>query len=1029
MSGRFNIYKWLDRDKFTEYKTRENSFNRLGPLYLVFALIVAPIFSVLTYNTSVPVEYFYISISFSIGFVLYVGICWMIKALNDKLLFFFLAHIFGATVYAFLVLYRTNFDTLHLFSFLSVYALFSLAIQRLYPLFLYNILVLILTIYGLYTIPELSVPISKKVIAAFFILIGMSSTFMIYSRQVLVNSIEDYSNYLKDILDDPVMGYILLSLGKKVDLMDINNELRKTLFKDSPSIINETRTWFSKEEMEKVDRLKIGQSFFKQIEKVIDGRNKTFELKISILPLKNGDSLLIRFYDITSIVEKQKELELSESRYKKLYHRNRAGVFTVNKDSQIIDANPAFYEIFDQTIAKQDKLINNKDEWSFIKDSVSGGETLKNYQTAYELNNGEIKTLVFSWYKDEQTENYEGSIVDLTTFEKASQALKQSEEKYRLIFEESNDAIILMDGDLIINANQKAHKLFPDILNKKLFDYSFDNSEEAERTYYKYKSRLANQRTVKFNWLFNNEPNKIEAEVAFTEIILEDKVYYQCVIHDQTEFNSILRNIESNRKNFENILNNSPDGILITRDKNVLYMNPELRKMYKKNVEFSDLFQGKDKQRFNRLYEKFHESGDKQNAQLNLQIEEGVLEVDITIVPTQYQEQDAALILIKDVSVQNALSKEKARAELAEETNKQLEAEISERVKAQRLLQEQYLRTKAILESSSNTFLLTLLPDKKVSAFNTHFKNYFLHISGEEINEGTDFNQFIKTLLTPIELRFFNKVLNKVISGKQKNLEVQLQINGRQYWLEIYMSPIFDTNGSVSEISLVAHDVSEKKKASIEIEESLKEKEILLREIHHRVKNNLQVISSILNLQSSYVSDEETLKILQESRNRIRSMAIIHENLYRRDDFSSINFAVYLDNLTKNLISSYGINQRVDLIEDIDDVNIDLDQAIPCGLLVNELITNSLKYAWDDGQEGKIFITLKKKDKYIYLEVGDNGKGLPADFNDIKSDTLGLQLVITLVEQLDGELQVEVKNGTKYLIKFEDIKPNSHVKD
>jgi two-component sensor histidine kinase len=241
------------------------------------------------------------------------------------------------------------------------------------------------------------------------------------------------------------------------------------------------------------------------------------------------------------------------------------------------------------------------------------------------------------------------------------------------------------------------------------------------------------------------------------------------------------------------------------------------------------------------------------------------------------------------------------------------------------------------------------------------------------------------------------------------------------------MSPIFDTKGEVVEISVVAHDSSEKKQISINITESLREKEILLKEIHHRVKNNLQVISSILNLQSSFVTDENTLEILQESRNRIRSMAIIHENLYRTEDFSSINFSSYLENLSANLVSSYRINEEVILETKLEEVDLILDQAIPCGLLVNELITNALKYAWKHGERGVITINLFQKESQVNLQIFDDGIGLPFNFEDAKPETLGLQLVETLIEQLDGQLEVKIENGTKYFIKFENTKSQENV--
>lgn len=241
--------------------------------------------------------------------------------------------------------------------------------------------------------------------------------------------------------------------------------------------------------------------------------------------------------------------------------------------------------------------------------------------------------------------------------------------------------------------------------------------------------------------------------------------------------------------------------------------------------------------------------------------------------------------------------------------------------------------------------------------------------------------------------------------------------------MEIFLNPIFNTEGNITEISLVIHDITEKKKAEKEIIESLKEKEVLLKEIHHRVKNNLQVISSILNLQSSFVKDKKTLEILEESRNRIRSMAIIHENLYQTTNFSSIDFSSYLQNLCSNLISSYHLYRgTVQLHTELQGVELVLDQAIPCGLLVNELITNSLKYAFPGGRSGEISVQLSEKSGLVNLKIGDDGIGMPEDYDILNSDTLGLQLVSTLVEQLDGEIKVDNSKGIKYLITFEKAK-------
>jgi two-component sensor histidine kinase len=201
--------------------------------------------------------------------------------------------------------------------------------------------------------------------------------------------------------------------------------------------------------------------------------------------------------------------------------------------------------------------------------------------------------------------------------------------------------------------------------------------------------------------------------------------------------------------------------------------------------------------------------------------------------------------------------------------------------------------------------------------------------------------------------------------------------------------------------------------------ESVKEKEVLLKEVHHRVKNNLQVINSILNLQSSYVKDEETLQIIIESQNRIRSMSFIHESLYQTKDFTHISFDNYITTLIKNLVQSYEVRaNQIELDLVIEKVDLALDQAIPCGLILNELITNALKYAYPDGEKGVISIKVNSKGSDIQMSVKDYGVGLPKGLNIAESDSLGLSLVDTLVSQLEGECTVKTDNGTEFLIIF-----------
>ena len=207
------------------------------------------------------------------------------------------------------------------------------------------------------------------------------------------------------------------------------------------------------------------------------------------------------------------------------------------------------------------------------------------------------------------------------------------------------------------------------------------------------------------------------------------------------------------------------------------------------------------------------------------------------------------------------------------------------------------------------------------------------------------------------------------------------------------------------------------------LKQSLAEKEVLLKEVHHRVKNNLQVISSILNLQSSYTDDPRTIELLKESQNRIKSMSFIHESLYQTKNFAGVNFKEYVHNLCNNLLFSYyPKGKRVFIEQEIADVHLNLDTSIPCGLIINELISNSLKYAFVNQEEGTIHIVVKggtKKEKdLVTITVNDNGPGLPKGLDFEDSPSLGLQLVTVLTKQLNGKITLDNSKGAKYTLTF-----------
>lgn len=284
-------------------------------------------------------------------------------------------------------------------------------------------------------------------------------------------------------------------------------------------------------------------------------------------------------------------------------------------------------------------------------------------------------------------------------------------------------------------------------------------------------------------------------------------------------------------------------------------------------------------------------------------------------------------------------------------------------------------------------------------------------------------------------------------------------------WLETVGTPIFNHENEHMGFVCGTRDINYRKHAEEQIKASLEEKKVLLKEIHHRVKNNMQVISSLLSLQSRYIKDDNYRDIFKESQDRVRSMAMIHENLYRSENLARINIEKYIQKLVSGLFNSYGIKTGLIISRiNVESVMLDIDSAIPCGLILNELVTNSLKHAFpanvvrkfeDENREklrfpdsknkdfegssipvnivhgqtdlkfnspedyGEISIEMLKEGNSLKMIVGDNGIGFPENIDFKNTESLGLQLVNTLVKQLNGSIELENGNGTKFIIKFE----------
>jgi PAS domain S-box-containing protein len=243
-----------------------------------------------------------------------------------------------------------------------------------------------------------------------------------------------------------------------------------------------------------------------------------------------------------------------------------------------------------------------------------------------------------------------------------------------------------------------------------------------------------------------------------------------------------------------------------------------------------------------------------------------------------------------------------------------------------------------------------------------------------------------------------------------------LRKDGTEMPIEIGLNPLKTAEGTFVLSSIV--DITERKKAE-ERQNSLREKETLLKEIHHRVKNNLQVISSLLSLQSRHIPDPRSSAMLQESQDRVYSIALVHEKLYQTNNLESISFREYLDALIPHLAETWtGSRSKVTVEVEPDDISLPIDISIPCGLIINELVTNALKHAFPNGDKGLILVSVKQNDDHLTISVKDNGIGMPKGIDVHKPGSLGLELITTLARQLHAQLAVSSSNGTMIEFSF-----------
>jgi PAS domain S-box-containing protein len=766
-------------------------------------------------------------------------------------------------------------------------------------------------------------------------------------------------------------------------------------------------------------------------------KQEGIELVFSKLVDAQLDISLIR------VIDRRAEFEVHA--YAQLFERNKVGVYQSTLEGRLVSCNVAFAHILGYE-SPSDLVGSNTIRHYYVPQQRK--EYLQQLMENPSLRNFEIKILRADGQVVECLENshldilpggqeqISGTLMDITERKGTEQALLESEQRFKALAHVTHECVVFCDEEHIIDCNDQFAQLLgfydrTDVNGKSILEFLSRPDFIRIKTSIDISSN--NQSEVRINDLQNR---LIILEVTGSNIMHGGRPCLVLTMNDISARKRAEFALEQSVVRFRNLLENSPNGVIILTDGLMKYGNhaacellgvEDEDDLYDQN--FTLFIDKKFRSEIESDIESIRNGSSIDYKEIKLVRQDQTHEeVGIKCILTIYENKPSIQITLNSVSIRNQLVQEQVRVRLIEEINNVLKQEIEEHKRTQvklgnqqRATAEQKAMLESILNSTENLLMWTSDLALGLTTLNRNYAAWMFAQFGVEISLGEHAKASLEKNLNPDFDQGQLIAIDYAIKGRPQQLEFALLNQaGETIWMQAFLNPVYQEE-ELTGISCVMFDNSERRAVDRRVRDSLKEKEVLLQEVHHRVKNNLQVISSILSLQSSYVSDESTLRILQESQERIKAMSFIHETLYRTADFSKLEFTDYIRTIAGNLVQSYRINDTVIQFEPtLDDVYLNLDQSIPCGLIVNELISNALKYAFKGLTKGKLRLILGQTGDSIHLEVNDNGVGLGKDFKFEKHDSLGIQLVYSLVEQLDGSLEVTSKKnkGTSFRVNF-----------
>jgi PAS domain S-box-containing protein len=749
-----------------------------------------------------------------------------------------------------------------------------------------------------------------------------------------------------------------------------------------------------------------------------DNRIIPVEVSVSGIPEESGRIAYIQstVRDITERKKAEEALSKSEKQYRNLFENASVGIYRTTPDGCILEANPALVRMLGYSSFEELAQRNLE------KEGYRRGHRRSEFKKRMEQD-GQVIGLESAWVRKDGTtlrvrENatavrddsgnilyYEGTVEDITEYKKAEEQIRESEQRYRNMIELAPEGIATMNLKGVVTSCNTAFSTLTGFSKDELVGKHFRKLPTLRArdipAYAKIFSSVIRGKVtgpVEFTWV--RKDGSIRQGEAHVSLMKKGNriVGLQGIASDITERKKAEEMLRLSEEKYRTLIENLNVGVYrVTPDKEGQFIDVNqafvriLGYTKKEDVlalRVSDTYVNPDDRK------KFVEratQGSVKNEELHLRRKDGTpIIVSDTATPVYDTEGN---LLYFDGIVED----------------------ITERTKIEGALRESEEKYRTLVETSKDSIVIIDLKG------NVQFANRATEeLTGYTRKEGLHMNV---RQITP--LRYWPKsilMLRKAMTGepvpyfesfiKRKEGELVPVESGGQ--------AIFK-DGKVVGIQVITRDITQRKQAEEQIKASLREKEVLLQEIHHRVKNNMQIISSLLKLQENYIEDDHLLEVFRDSQNRIQSMALVHEKLYQSKDLASINFSEYIKSLAYSLFRSSRTDVgRVTLKIEVEDVSLGSNHAIPCGLIINELVSNCLKHAFPGNKKGGITINVCSRGRNeIELTVADDGVGIPEDIDFQNAESLGLRLVTILAEnQLNGRITLDRTGGTTICITF-----------